>query len=62
VLNSLGLIALSTLLVYTTQIYWDKVHYLFFGLMALEALRLADSFLPPHGTGRIPHRAGGGGS
>ncbi len=41
ILNSLGLISLSVLLLWVTRVYWGEVEWLLFALAGLEAGRLA---------------------
>lgn len=41
ILNSLGLVSLSVLLLGLTETYWPKVHILLFALMGLELFRLS---------------------
>lgn len=41
ILNSLGLTALAVFLLWSTKVYWPKVHFLLFALAALEGIRLA---------------------
>lgn len=41
IVNSLGVVALGTLLLWTTRVFWAEVHWFLFALTAAEALRLA---------------------